>query len=274
VTQPSLSNQLKHLEKRLGAQLFERSRKHVMITEFGRQFVARAKDILQQMDDLETMTDAPFTGNLKMGLFPTLAPYLLPTIMPKLIDTFPTLRFVVSEERTAQLVQQLKDGSLDCILAAEPLAETQFAHTHLFGDAFFLAVYSDHPFASRSHVSVQDLRHEPLLLLEEGHCMRDHALSVCALAGNSSHEDYRATSMETLRYMVAAKIGITLIPELAVPKPPADTSKRVVYIPFRDRSLQRNIGLYWRKNSGKSAVFEAIVMAIKTTIPVPKHTPR
>jgi LysR family hydrogen peroxide-inducible transcriptional activator len=258
VTQPSLSNQLKHLEKRLGTPLFERSRKHVMITPFGQAFVTRAQDIIRRIEDLETMQEDPFVGDLKIGLFPTLAPYLLPQLMPKLIETFPTLRFIVSEEKTLTLIQKLRDGDLDCILAAAPLSEPRFEHRHLFDDDFVLAVYPEHPLASHEQVSLQDLR-EPLLLLEDGHCMRDQALSVCTLAGTSAREDYRATSMETLRYMVAAKVGITLIPELAIPHPRA-TETQIRYIPF-DHPPQRKIGLYWRKSSEKTRVFEALVVA-------------
>ncbi len=265
VTQPSLSNQLKHLETRLGAPLFERSRKHVMITDFGQQFVTKAKTILQQIDDLESLQDDPFTGNLKMGIFPTLAPYLLPKIMPKLIQKFPALRFIVSEEKTATLVQKLKDGELDCILAAEPLSDTQFTHQHMFTDSFFLAVYPSHPLASAPQITLQDLHHEPLLLLEEGHCMRDNALSVCALAGTPVHEDYRATSMETLRYMVAAKVGITLIPEIAIPRDTQTSAQSVIYIPFKDHRVQRHIGLYWRKQTSRKMVFEAVFASLKTS---------
>jgi LysR family transcriptional regulator, hydrogen peroxide-inducible genes activator len=269
VTQPSLSNQLKNLEKRLDAKLFERSRKHVMITDFGQQFVTKAKDIIQRLEDLEKMQNDPFTGDLKMGIFPTLAPYLLPKIMPKLIQKFPALRFIVSEEKTATLIQKLKDGELDCILAAEPLSDTQFTHQHLFSDSFLLAVYPSHPLASKPQVTLQDLRHEPLLLLEEGHCMRDNALSVCALAGTPAHEDYRATSMETLRYMVAAKVGITLIPKIAIPRDSQTSAQSVIYIPFRDHHVQRNIGLYWRKSSGKTSVFEAIEQLLMSSFTGP-----
>jgi len=265
VTQPSLSNQLKNLETRLGSALFERSRKHVMITDFGKQFVTKAQDIIRLMEDLETMQEDPFVGDLKVGIFPTLGPYLLPLIMPGLITQFPSLRFIVSEEKTATIHQQLRDGDLDCILAAEPLIAPYFEHKHLFDDAFFLAVYPEHPLSSRTQVSIDDLRHEPLLLLEDGHCMRDQALSVCALAGTPAREDYRATSMETLRYMVAAKVGITLIPALAIPEnsDPKALDKNVVYIPFSGQPLERKIGLYWRKGAAKKQVFSAISESIK-----------
>jgi len=263
VTQPSLSNQLKNLETRLGTALFERSRKHVMITDFGKQFVARAHDVIQLMDDLETMQDDPFVGDLKIGIFPTLAPYLLPRVMPTLITDFPTLRFIVSEGKTATIHQQLRDGALDCIIAAAPLTEPHFDHQHLFDDAFFLAVYPEHPLASRTEVSLQDLKNERLLLLEDGHCMRDQALSVCTLAGTPAREDYRATSLETLRYMVAAKVGITLIPELAIPKASAVTDNRVIYIPFSGQRIQRKIGLYWRKRSSKTQAVDAIASVVQ-----------
>lgn len=266
VTQSNLSNQLKRLENSLGATLFERSKKHVRLTDFGERFIAQAKDIVERMQVLETIREDPFSGTLKLGIFPTLAPYLLQRCMPALTDTFPRLRFILSEEKTADLIAQLEQGELDCIVAASPLDKRTFTAQPLFTDPFCLAVYKGHPLAQKKTIRLSALQNEALLLLEEGHCLRDQALSVCHLSGIQIREDYRATSLETLRYMVAAKVGITLIPDIAISAANKHAETGIIYLPFTAPKPQREIALFWRKTNSRDAVYKKIGECIEKQV--------
>lgn len=256
VTQPNLSNQLKSLENRLGNTLFERSRQQVGLTSFGQRFVDRARHIVMQMSELEALVSDPFSGDIHIGLFPTLAPYFLPVAMPILGAAFPKIKFMLREDKTPTIVDALQKGELDCIFAAEPLA-LPMASRRICEDIFFLAVYPAHPFAQKTVVSFAELQEERLLLLSDGHCLREQALSLCQISGAVAREDYRATSLETLRYMVAAGVGITVMPQMA-----CRDNDGLVYIPFSGEAPRRKISLFWRKMSQKTALFEAMGEAL------------
>lgn len=257
VSQPTLSMQLKKLEEELGVQLFERTNKQVMLTPIGRDIAARARRTLAEVEQMKAVASAardPQAGTLSMGLFPTLAPYILPSLMPKLHAEFARLNVLLVEEKTPELVRRLEAGELDCALLAMPVASDTLRHISLFSEPFMLAVAADHPLASRSAVSLSQLRDTKMLLLEDGHCLRDQALEVCQMIGLGEANNFRATSLETLRHMVAASDAVTLMPKLAVQ--PDD--KLVRYIPFKAPAPSRRIGLYWRATSARAPLFEAM----------------
>jgi LysR family hydrogen peroxide-inducible transcriptional activator len=262
VSQPTLSMQLKKLEESLGVQLFERTNKRVMLTPIGHDIVARARRTLNEAEQITRIAESakdPSAGTLKLGIFPTLAPYLLATLMPRLRHAYPRLTLLLVEERTDELVRQLDAGTIDVAILAMPIANDHFANLQLFEEPFLLAVANSHPLASRKNVSVADMQGESVLLLEDGHCLRDQALEVCHLAGVGESANFRATSLETLRHMVAASQSITLMPKLATDA--RDTAMR--YIPFNHPQPTRTIGLYWRTSSARSSLFTAIGTLVK-----------
>lgn len=252
VSQPTLSTQIKKLERELGVELLERSPRRVILTEAGRRVVERARVVLRQTDEIRDIAKRatnPEAGSLRMGLFPTLAPYLLPHVVPDLHARFPELELLLVEEKTEVVLERLRSGELDVGLLAHPVDATGLHEQRLFGEDFVLAVPADHELASSTGgVSISVLAGRDVLLLEEGHCLRDQALSVCQLAGAEEHRGFRATSLETLRQMVAAGVGITLLPELAV-RPPVPRSDDVVLLPFDKPVPRREIAMFWRPTS-------------------------
>ena len=257
VSQPTLSMQLKKLEEYLGVQLFERTNKQVMITPAGEEIAERARKVLQgaqEIREIAKTSQDPLAGEFRLGAFPTLAPYFLPQVAPAIARKLPKLKLLLVEEKTEQLLDKLKAGTLDAALVALPVEEEGFGSTPLFDDPFLLAVPLSHPLAKHKHVNQSDLRGEQLLLLEEGHCLRNQALEVCSLIGTSEQQDFRATSLETLRQMVVTGVGITLIPKLAMKK-----NDGIAYVPFAKLGVSRTIGLVWRKTSAKKSCIEAMI---------------
>ena len=228
VSQPTLSTQLKKLEQELGVALIERNPRHVMLTAAGERVAERARVILDEAATIRAVAhqaNDPEGGTVRMGLFPTLAPYLLPHVVPALHDRYPNIELLLIEEKTETLLERLRTGSLDVAVLALPVHGDHLEQQKLFTEDFVLAVPTGHPLAATGGlVDPSVLAGEQVLLLEEGHCLRDQALSVCRLTGASERRGFRATSLETLRQMVAAGVGITLLPELAVqpPVPPSD----------------------------------------------------
>jgi LysR family hydrogen peroxide-inducible transcriptional activator len=254
VSQPTLSMQLKKLEDTLGVQLFERTNKSVMLTPIGRDITQRAERILAEAEQIRKVASSnadPMAGEIRLGIFPTLAPYLLPSLMLQLGKHFPRLNVLLVEEKTPVLIQKLVSGEIDAAILAMPIAEDLASHT-LFHEPFMLAVHSSHRLAKQKSVTLSDMRNEAMLLLEDGHCLREQALEVCHMIGAGEARNFRATSLETLRHMVASGGGITLIPELAT----HEKNKNLRYIPFEKPSPQRTIGLYWRKTSARNALME------------------
>lgn len=253
VSQPALSNQIRKLEETLGITLFERNNKRVMITESGEQIVALARRILNDVDamhDIAKSAQDPLVGKFRLGAFPTLSTYLFPELVPKIVHSMPQLKLVLIEEKTHVLLERLKRGELDAALLALPIEDDQLEVKALFEDEFLLAVQPDHPLAKRKTVTPEDLYHHKLLLLEEGHCLREQALSVCQWTGMEEEQDFRATSLETLRQMVKAGTGITLMPRIAMQK----NEGGIHYIPFAAPAPYRQIALVWRKTSARQAV--------------------
>lgn len=254
VSQPTLSTQIKKLEEELGVQLVERAPRQVMLTPIGKEVARRAQVILSDLRQIETLTrnsKDPSAGNLKIGIFPTLAPYLLPHVVPNIRKTYPRLKLQLLEEKTEIILELLKQGRLDAVLVALPLDDDTLEREVLFEESFLLAVPGQHDLAKREVVAVNDLKDEELLLLEDGHCMREQALEVCELAGAREKTEFQATSMETLRQMVAAEVGITLMPSMAVSPPIAQTPNLTVRR-FSGRNPKRTIAMAWRSSSALS----------------------
>jgi len=261
VSQPALSMQIKKLERTLGVTLLERTNKSVLLTEIGSVIAARAQGILQQiaeMHDIANLAKDPFSGELKLGIFPTLAPYFLPLIMPMLVKTFPKLSFYLIEEQTAILLEKLKSGKLDAAFLALPVNDAQLTHTVLFEEAFLLATPTNHPLAKRKKIAQQDLQQQHLLLLDEGHCMREQALQLCQHMQAHEKQNFRATSLETLRHMIVAGVGITLMPKLA-----CQLNDAISYIPFSAPTPARTIGLVWRTATAKQVLLNKMTTQIK-----------
>lgn len=264
VSQPALSMQIKKLEETLGIKLLERTNKSVLLTDTGIAITERARQILNQVEemrDLAKLAKDPYSGELKIGIIPTLAPYLLPLIIPPLSKKFPKISFYLIEEQTSVLIEKLKIGKLDAAFLAHPVIEASLSTSLLFEEEFLLAVPSRHPLAKRKVVKQNDLNNQNVLLLEEGHCMREQTLALCEKMNASETQSFRATSLETLRHMVAAGNGVTLIPKLA-----QQLNDSVSYIPFSSPKPMRSIGLYWRFSAAKKALLEDMASQIKQII--------
>ena len=268
VSQPTLSTQLKKLERELGVELIERNPRQIMLTGVGESVVERARVVLRETDNIREVarraTD-PEAGSLRVGLFPTLAPYLLPHIVPVLHERFPKLELLLVEEKSAVVHQRLRDGQLDVGLLAMPVHDDHLISEPLFSEEFVLAVPSGHPLSQvDGTVSTSVLAGENVLLLEEGHCLRDQALSVCQLAGAEERAGFRATSLETLRQMVAAGVGVTLLPELAV-EAPVPASPDIDLVRFDPPVPRRDIAMFWRRTSAYADFLPEIADAIRQT---------
>lgn len=253
VSQPTLSTQLKKLETELGVELIERNPRQIMLTDAGKRIVERARVVLAETDNIRSIARQamdPESGSIRLGIFPTLAPYFLPHVVPRLRLRFPNLELLLVEEKTEVVVQRLRDGQLDVGLLALPIHDERLQQQFLFSEDFVLAVPATHPLArSAGPVDVAVLADENVLLLEEGHCLRDQALAICRLAGASERSGFRATSLETLRQMVAAGVGVTLLPQLAV-QPPVPPSPDIVLRRFTEPVPRRRIAMFWRESNG------------------------
>jgi len=264
VSQPTLSTQIKKLEAQLGVDLIERARQ-VMLTAAGEQVVARARSVLADIDDIRGIARQardPRSGTLRLGAFPTIAPYLLPHVVGELRSRFPDLELLLVEEKTSVLLDQLAAGRLDAAVLALPVDEETFHAEPLFREEFVLAVPAGHRLASTHPAGLAELAGERMLLLTEGHCLRDQALSVCRSAGVAEQDDFRATSLETLRYMVAAGGGITLLPRLSVEAPVA-TSSAICLRHFMAPAPHRDIALVSRKTSVLRDLLPEIAAALR-----------
>lgn len=258
VSQPTLSTQLKKLEEELGVTLIERTNRQVMLTAVGERVVAQAQRVLREARAITTIAEEyvdPFGGEFRLGVIPTVAPYLLPKILGPIRRALPKLRIQLTEGQTAVISRMLREGDLDAVILALPLEEENVVEHKLYTEPFYLAVSRNHPKAGRKKVTVDDLDEEEVLLLEDGHCLRDQALAVCNSHNAVENTNFRATSLETLRQMVVADVGITLMPELAVPGKPA---AGIRYIPFRGEIPHREIGLCWRKSSPREPLLEKL----------------
>jgi LysR family hydrogen peroxide-inducible transcriptional activator len=266
VSQPTLSTQIRKLEDELGLPLVERAPRKVMLTPAGVEAAARARTIVaevEQMKEAARRSRDPEAGTVRLGIFPTLGPYLLPHVIPNIRERFPQLELLLVEEKSDELLTRLREGKLDAALLALPLDDDQLHAEFLFEEPFLLAVSQQHPLARRQHLDVQELSSQKLLLLEDGHCLRDQALAVCRLFGANEKSEFRATSLETLRQMVAADVGITLLPTLSV-KPPVPRSDNIRLLDFSgDDRPSRRIAMAWRRSSAMTGFLEQLAQQFK-----------
>jgi LysR family hydrogen peroxide-inducible transcriptional activator len=260
VSQPTLSAQLKKLEDYLGVQLVERHPRHIALTEAGTQVVARARRVIEASDEIVSLAHLqrdPLAGQLRVALLPTIGPYLLPIVAPKLRKKLPRLELLLYEYQTGPMLDRLQAGEIDLGILAVPVSSHGLVERTLFDEPFVVAVPEQHALASRRSVKVPDLDGETLLLLEDGHCLRDQALDVCGRSQIHEKQDFRATSLETLRQMVASGSGITLLPQLAA-SGAYGNARGVVTVPFANPVPQRHIGALWRKSTARGKAIETV----------------
>jgi LysR family hydrogen peroxide-inducible transcriptional activator len=260
VSQPTLSAQLKKLEEYLGVKLVERHPKNVQLTEVGKQIVARARHMLSEGEEILALARNnadPLSGKLKVALIPTIGPYLLPRVMQKLRKALPQLGLMLYEYQTEDLLKRLKEGEIDLGILALPIEQDGLECRRLYREEFTVALPSDNPLAQKTSIKVSDLKGQTLLLLEDGHCLRDQALEVCSRIDVREAEDFRATSLETLRHMVVAGLGVTLMPELAV-ESPFGSQRGLVIRQFTKPAPARTVGAVWRKSTTRGAAIDAV----------------
>jgi len=264
VSQPTLSAQLKKLEDYLGVQLIERQPKNVSLTEAGEQIVSRARRMLEASEEVVTLARAhrdPLAGRLRVALLPTIGPYLLPRVSQPIRKGLPRLELRLYEYQTEQILERLESGDIDLGILALPIAADGFETQELFTEPFVVAMPDHHRLAKRDHVKIDDLNGETLLLLEDGHCLRDQALEVCSRVNLHEKQDFRATSLETLRQMVATGAGVTLLPELAS-RGAYGNAKGVTIRPFTRPASSRQVGGVWRKTSARRVAIDAMCKII------------
>jgi LysR family hydrogen peroxide-inducible transcriptional activator len=271
VSQPSLSSQLAQVEDALGVRLFERSRKRVLVTSAGQELVERAKRLLRDADEIvraARSTSDPLSGTIRLGILPTISPYLLPSVAPRLRARLARLRIAWLEEKTDALVTRLTDGQIEGAVVALEAELGDVAREIVATDPFFVVTLPGHPLAKKkSAVSEAELRGQELLLLDDGHCFRNQALEACSRARES---EFRATSLSTLVQMVSGGAGITLIPALAVD---AEARRARLHVrPLASPAAHRTIALIWRKGSSREAALRAVATQLRDSYPVPKKS--
>jgi len=268
VSQPTLSAQIKKLENYLGVQLIERQPRKVTLTETGSKILPLARRIVQESDEIVSLArneHDPLSGKLKVGLIPTIGPYLLPLVARKLRKQLPRLKVMLYEHQTQPLLEKLRAGDIDLGILALPVPLDGLEARSLYDENFTLAVPTNSPLAKRNNVRIDDLKGETLLLLEDGHCLRDQALEVCSRIDVKESEDYRATSLETLRQMVAAGLGITLLPQLAT-RGPFGSGQGLAVKEFARPVPSRTVGAVWRKSTARTDAIKAVCDAIHSSM--------
>lgn len=267
VTQPTLSAQIQKLERTLGVKLFERSSKSVHPTAIGERVVEQARAVLdatEKIRELAQSGQAPLSGPLRLGVIPTLAPYLLPCFVPALRTEHPALELAIREVKTSELLDDLVQHRLDCGLLATPVPTAGIVSEELFQEPFFLLAPREHELARKKKLGEADLLGQRVLLLDEGHCLRDQALSICREShAEPARQDFRATSLETLRHMVAAGMGTTLMPALALRKDEGELAA----LPFEKPVLGRRVLLAWRKTHPRAEDYRELARVIRSNLP-------
>lgn len=266
VTQSTLSAGIKELETLLGQKVVDRSRKQITLTAFGKSVRTEAQIILEHANEITNRARAlgtPLTGPLRMGIIPTIAPYLLPNILPKLKKQYPDLELQLTEDLSARIFDQLKSGTLDLILLAFPYDTPGMEQTLLFEEPFYIACPKG-TWKGRRPSAMKDLENKELLLLEEGHCLRDHALEACEFRALAERETFNATSLPTLIQFVQHGYGMTMLPEMAVKA--GTLPKNIDIIPFQKPIPKRKIGMAWRKNHPQEKEFKMLAKAVKDTV--------
>ena len=264
ITQSTLSAGIRDLESVLGTAVAERSNRHVLITRIGEQIAERAKVLLRDAEEVMELARAgraPMTGEMRLGVIPTISPFYLPRVLPGLRERFPELTVYLREEQTAPLLARLEEGELDAALIALPCETGDLGIEVIMEDEFLFACDRTHALAGAGEVSLDALAGQRLLLLEEGHCLRGHALDVCRMGDRTARAQFEASSLHTLVHMVAAGIGVTLVPRLAVDARIAqetDVSLSRLAVP-----ASRRIGLAWRGTSSRAEEFRLLATTLR-----------
>ncbi|RIL08113.1 MAG: hypothetical protein DCC71_00515 [Proteobacteria bacterium] len=267
VSQPTLSAAIKKLESELGVLVVERTRRRVAITEVGRVLVEQARVVLDEarrFEELATQGRAPLVGDFRLGVIPTIGPYLLPHVVRSLRSAFPALRLLLRELQTDPLLAELRAARLDAGLLALPIAGDDLERAPLYDEPFVLALPRGHPLAKKARVRTDALAELPLLLLEEGHCLRDQALEVCGRVSSRAREEVSGASLETLRNMVAAGVGATLLPQLAAA---GAQSRRDVEIVGLVPEPTRRVALLGRKAYARVESAQALAAHLRAHLP-------
>ena len=265
VSQPTLSAQLKKMEDQLGVQLVERGQQ-ARLTDIGERIVERARRVIAEAREIEELArnfQDPLAGELRIGFIPTVGPYLLPHIAPPLRQRFPRLKLLLVEHQTHKLVELIKSGELDVGILALPVPADRLMTRALYAESFQVALPLDHRLAKKRRLKLADLDGETVLLLEDGHCLRDQALEACQLARIREAPDFRATSLETLRQMVAAGVGITLLPTLAV-DPQGSRAPSMAVRRFEDPEPSRTIAAAWRPGCAREETIGLLCESIES----------
>jgi LysR family hydrogen peroxide-inducible transcriptional activator len=279
VTQPALSMQIRDLERTLGVKVVERRPGELILTDAGREIARRGEEVLTASRDLVDFArhrGHPLTGRLTLGMIPSLAPYLLPKMLPALQGQFPELRLELRETQTKTLIEDIKSGALDCALLALPAGDGEIDAIRLFDDLFLLAVPADDPRPETVPIAVDAIDQSRLILLEDGHCLRDQALAFCATARGRDNAapamSFGASSLTTVIQMVAAGFGATLIPQIAAEVECRDS--RVKFLRLKSPQPGRKIGLVFRKTSPRKAEFAALGEVVKGCVAAADSTGR
>ncbi|OHV36629.1 MULTISPECIES: hydrogen peroxide-inducible genes activator [Pseudofrankia] len=271
VSQPTLSSAVAALEKTMGVQLVERTTRSVLLTPVGDEVVRRVGDVLTAVDDIVTVAlraQAPLTGDITLGVIPTVAPYLLPRLMPMLRGLRPDARFALREEQTAPLLASLRAGATDVALLALPIEERGIAEIPIYDEDFVLVTPDGHPLAGAGAVPVAALGGQDLLLLEDGHCFRAQALEVCQEAGARERSSLRAASLSTVVQMVAGNLGVTLLPASAVTVEVGEGRGRGLAVAtFRTPAPRRRIGLAYRETSARARDWSLLAADVRASLP-------
>jgi len=268
VSQPTLSVAIKKLEEELDVKLFERGSNEVTVTPLGMEIVQQAQVVLEQAADIKQIARRgkdPLSGPLRLGVIYTIGPYLLPDLVRQAIEHLPQMPLILQENFTVKLLEMLRASEIDVAVLAEPFPDAGLAVAALYDEPFQIAVPKKHPLARRKRLSAEELKSETLLLLGTGHCFRDHVLEVCpeyaSFSSNSEgiRKSFEGSSLETIKYMVAAGMGVTVVPQLSVP---AEHERHITYIPFADPVPTRRIVLAWRRSFTRYEAIAALRNAI------------
>ena len=279
VSQPTLSVAVKKLEEELDVKLFERSANEVSVTALGEAIVRQAQSVLEQAAAIKEIAKRgknPLVGALTLGVIYTISPYLLPALVRQVIEHTPEMPLMLQENLTAKLLDMLRTGEIDCAILAEPFPDAGLALAPLYDEPFMAAVPTHHPLASQESVTSEQLKNETMLLLGAGHCFRDHVLEVCPefarFSANAEgiRKSFEGSSLETIKHMVAAGMGVTLVPRLSVPKEalePSSKRKRdeepfIKYLPFAGDPPTRRVVLAWRRSFTRYEAIAALRNAI------------
>lgn len=264
VSQPTLSGQIRKLEDELGTVLLERTSRKVLFTQAGLGLVEQAKVVLREVKILREMASSQgkeMAGPMHIGIIPTLGPYLSPLILPKLKSQFPELEIYLYELPTANVIEQLEAGQLDCAILSLAKETEPFIEVPIFNENILLAVSDDHPWAKKEKIDLDQLSDQEILVLDNGHCLRTQIMDYCTTIGAKENERIKVGSLETLRNMVATGAGITLMPKLAAS---SDQNEHSVYLSFNDPKPFRTIGLVYRPGSPLKLRYERLAKMIKT----------